>query len=76
MRPSPTPDDHLHPPPAGTYSVSSHAGGLIFLAGQTPRDPSGKRHGDAPFAVQARLAMNNLEAARDIFAIKNAIFAL
>jgi enamine deaminase RidA (YjgF/YER057c/UK114 family) len=51
------------PPPAGSYSVAMEAGGLVFLAGQTPRDREGVRHGDKPFAVQARMAMDNLEAA-------------
>jgi enamine deaminase RidA (YjgF/YER057c/UK114 family) len=51
------------PPPAGSYSVAMEASGLVFLAGQTPRDREGVRHGDKPFAVQARMAMDNLEAA-------------
>ena len=51
------------PPPAGSYSVAMEAGGLVFLAGQTPRDRDGVRHGDKPFAFQARMAMDNLEAA-------------
>jgi enamine deaminase RidA (YjgF/YER057c/UK114 family) len=51
------------PPPAGSYSVAMEAGGLVFLAGQTPRDRDNVRHGDKPFAFQARLAMDNLEAA-------------
>lgn len=51
------------PPPAGTYSVAMEAGGLVFLAGQTPRDRNNVRHGDQPFAVQARMALDNLEAA-------------
>lgn len=51
------------PPPAGSYSVAMEAGGLVFLAGQTPRDRDNVRHGDKPFAFQARLALDNLEAA-------------
>jgi enamine deaminase RidA (YjgF/YER057c/UK114 family) len=51
------------PPPAGAYSVAMEAGGLVFLAGQTPRDRDNVRHGDKPFAVQARMALDNLEAA-------------
>jgi len=51
------------PPTAGSYSVAMEAGGLIFLAGQTPRDLDNVRHGDKPFAVQARMALDNLEAA-------------
>ena len=51
------------PPPAGSYSVAIEANGFVFLAGQTPRDRDNVRHGDKPFAVQARMAMDNLEAA-------------
>lgn len=51
------------PPPAGTYSVAMQAGHLVFLSGQTPRDRANVRHGDKPFAVQARMALDNLEAA-------------
>lgn len=51
------------PPPAGSYSVAIEAGGLVFLAGQTPRDRDNVRHGDKPFAFQARMALDNLEAA-------------
>ena len=35
----------------------------MFLAGQTPRDRDNVRHGDKPFAFQARMALDNLEAA-------------
>ena len=51
------------PPPAGAYSVAMEVGGLVFLAGQTPRDRENVRHGDKPFAFQARMALDNLEAA-------------
>ncbi len=51
------------PPPAGSYSIAVEAGGLVFLAGQTPRDRDNVRHGDKPFAVQARMTLDNLEAA-------------
>lgn len=51
------------PPPAGTYSVAIHAHGLVFLSGQTPRDQNNVRHGDKPFESQARMALDNLEAA-------------
>lgn len=49
--------------PAGSYSAAIEANGFIFLAGQTPRDRDNVRHGDKPFAFQARMAMDNLEAA-------------
>lgn len=51
------------PPPAGAYNVALEAAGLVFLAGQTPRDRDNVRHGDKPFAFQARMALDNLEAA-------------
>ena len=49
--------------PIGSYSSAVEAGGLVFLAGQTPRDRDNVRHGDKPFAVQARMTLDNLEAA-------------
>jgi enamine deaminase RidA (YjgF/YER057c/UK114 family) len=51
------------PPPAGSYNIAVEAGGFVFLAGQTPRDRDNVRHGDKPFAFQARLTLDNLEAA-------------
>jgi 2-iminobutanoate/2-iminopropanoate deaminase len=51
------------PPPAGTYSVAIQAQGLVFLSGQTPRDQKNVRYGDRPFEFQARMALDNLEAA-------------
>jgi len=51
------------PIPAGSYSIAIEAGGLVFLAGQTPRDRQNVRHGDKSFAFQARMALDNLEAA-------------
>lgn len=50
------------PLPAGSYNIAVEAGGLVFLAGQTPRDRDNVRHGDKPFAFQARMTMDNLEA--------------
>lgn len=49
--------------PVGSYSSAVEAGGLVFLAGQTPRDRDNVRHGDKPFAFQARMTLDNLEAA-------------
>ena len=51
------------PMPAGSYNIAVEAGGLVFLAGQTPRDRDNVRHGDKPFAFQARMTLDNLEAA-------------
>jgi 2-iminobutanoate/2-iminopropanoate deaminase len=51
------------PVPAGSYSVAMESQGFVFLAGQTPRDRDNVRHGDKPFAFQARMTLDNLEAA-------------
>ena len=50
------------PPPAGPYSQAVVAGGLVFLAGQTPRTPAGERLLDHPLPVQVRQTMDNLRA--------------
>ena len=51
------------PPPAGPYSQGIVVGGLVFLAGQTPRDPTGQRLLDHPLPDQVRRTLDNLEAA-------------
>ena len=51
------------PEAIGPYSQAIRTGNLVFLAGQTPRDRDNVRHGDKPFAVQARMVLDNLEAA-------------
>ncbi len=63
------------PLPAGTYSAAVQAGDFVFLAGQTPRDRDNVRHGDKPFAFQARMTMDNLEAAANAagLSLKNAV---
>ncbi|TDV57915.1 RidA family protein [Actinophytocola oryzae] len=50
------------PAPAGSYSQAVVAGGFVFLSGQTPRLPDGTRLTEAPFDVQARQVLTNLEA--------------
>jgi 2-iminobutanoate/2-iminopropanoate deaminase len=50
------------PPPAGPYSQAIVAGGLVFIAGQIPRTADGTRLSDAPFDVQVRQVLDNLEA--------------
>lgn len=61
--------------PIGTYNIAVEAGGLVFLAGQTPRDRDNVRHGDKPFAFQARMTLDNLEAAANAagLSLKNAV---
>lgn len=51
------------PQPAGSYSQAIRASGtMVFLSGQTPRLADGRRLGGAPFAEQAKLALDNLDA--------------
>ncbi|MGA9345075.1 MAG: Rid family hydrolase [Nocardioidaceae bacterium] len=50
------------PPPAGPYSQAISVGRTVYLAGQTPRTPSGERLRDAPFEVQVRQTLDNLES--------------
>ncbi|MGP3970021.1 RidA family protein [Streptomyces sp. 6N223] len=50
------------PPPAGTYSQAVCTGGLVHVAGQTPRLPDGTRLNSAPFESQARQTLANVEA--------------
>lgn len=52
----------LAPAPAGPYSQALRVGDLIILAGQTPRQPDGRRLLDEPLDVQVRRTMDNLEA--------------
>ncbi|MFD1212752.1 RidA family protein [Arthrobacter sp. GCM10027362] len=50
------------PQPAGTYSQAVIAGGTLYISGQTPRLPDGRRCTDEPFAVQAGLTLANVDA--------------
>ena len=50
------------PSPAGSYSQGVLLDDLVFLAGQTPRLPSGERILDAPFERQTEVALQNLDA--------------
>jgi enamine deaminase RidA (YjgF/YER057c/UK114 family) len=55
--------------------VAIKAGGFVFLSGQTPRDINNVRHGDKPFSEQARMTLDNLEAAAKSagLSLKNAV---
>ena len=50
------------PPPAGPYSQAVVVGKLVFLAGQTPREPGGCRLLMEPLHVQVRQTLDNLDA--------------
>lgn len=47
-------------PPRGHYSHGVSANGFVFVSGQLPVTPSGERLAGAPFAVQARQALDNV----------------
>jgi len=49
-------------PPGGHYSHGSVANGFVFVSGQLPIAPDGRKLTDAPFADQARQALANVEA--------------
>jgi 2-iminobutanoate/2-iminopropanoate deaminase len=49
-------------PPAGHYSHATTGGGLVFVAGQLPVTPSGKRLTDASFEDQAKQALSNIQS--------------
>jgi 2-iminobutanoate/2-iminopropanoate deaminase len=49
--------------PGGHYSHAVTAGGLVFVSGQLPIAPDGRRLADAPFEAQARQVLDNVAAA-------------
>ena len=51
------------PPPAGHYSHAAVGAGLVFIAGQLPITPDGRKLGGEPFETQARQVLANLHAA-------------
>lgn len=50
-------------PPGGHYSPCVVAGGVVYVSGQLPIDARGHKLSDAPFEVQARQVLANIEAA-------------
>jgi reactive intermediate/imine deaminase len=50
------------PMPGGHYSHGTVANGFVFVSGQLPVTPSGERLVDAPFDMQARQVLANVEA--------------
>ena len=50
------------PAPGGHYSHGTVAQGLVFVSGQLPVTPEGVRLVDAPFDVQARQVLANVQA--------------
>lgn len=49
--------------PGGHYSPVVVANNLVHVSGQLPIDAQGRKLGDAPFEVQARQVLANIEAA-------------
>lgn len=49
-------------PPGGHYSPGMVAAGLVFVAGQLPIAPDGTKLSDAPFDVQVRQVLANVQA--------------
>jgi 2-iminobutanoate/2-iminopropanoate deaminase len=49
--------------PGGHYSHAVVAGGLVFVSGQLPITPEGKKLNEATFEVQARQVLANVAAA-------------
>jgi reactive intermediate/imine deaminase len=50
------------PAPGGHYSHGTVAQGLVFVSGQLPVTPEGVRLVDAPFDVQVRQVLANVQA--------------
>ena len=49
--------------PGGHYSHAVSAGGFVFVAGQLPVAPDGRKLNQDPFDAQARQVLANVEAA-------------
>lgn len=46
--------------PGGHYSHFTQAGGLVFISGQLPITPDGRKLADAPFDAQAMQVLDNI----------------
>jgi reactive intermediate/imine deaminase len=51
--------------PGGHYSHAVVAGGMVYVAGQLPITPDGRKLNDAPFEAQAAQTLANVAAALD-----------
>lgn len=49
-------------PPAGHYSASCTANGMVYVSGQLPITFSGQKLSEAPFERQAQQVLDNLDA--------------
>lgn len=59
---APAPRPEGYPSPAGPYTPAVRAGNLLFVSGQTPRDPVTGEVGHAEVRLQARRTLYNLKA--------------
>jgi len=50
-------------PPGGHYSHAVTAGGMVFVSGQLPIAPDGRKLDTAPFEEQARQVLDNVAQA-------------
>ncbi len=50
-------------PPGGHYSHAVNTNGFVFVSGQLPIAPDGKKLNDVPFEMQARQVLDNVAAA-------------
>ncbi len=50
-------------PPGGHYSHAVKANGFVFVSGQLPIAPDGRKLNDASFDLQARQVLDNVAAA-------------
>ena len=50
------------PPPAGAYSPGTRAGRMVFVSGQTPRDPRTGAIEGTDITTQARRTLENVKA--------------
>lgn len=53
------------PLPSGSYSQAIAAGDTLYISGQTPRYPDGTRCTNESFEIQARVALQNVNAIAD-----------
>lgn len=62
---SPAPRPAGDPAPKGPYTPAVRAGGFIFVAGQTPRDPASGAVVGATIEAQSRQVLENLRRVLD-----------
>lgn len=56
-------EQHRQAPPGGHYTHAVAAGGLVFVSGQLPIAPDGRKLTGEPFEEQVAQVLRNLDAA-------------